>query len=221
MAIIDRPKSQKEAEEPKQTAGIISRPRKTEAGPAVSEPVHMNKLVSAERRTFSFAWLKWLLLIVFLGGGATLALQYAQQASFKAQIKTENVALEVDRLIRIDSVIDLLKKKIEQNQTSLQRSEKLGDKVLVDTMRLALSQNHIDLEKHQDSYIDVLVSLHESYRSDSGGVVDVLKQQLKSNTDDYKLGRVSTIKQALDLMEAVPEDKSPQVFFGEKIKQQK
>jgi len=222
MAIIDRPKSQEEPEAPKPTSGIISRPRtKAEAAPVADEPIRHSKTVNIEKSAPSFGWLKWVLILLLLGVGATFAVQYAQQVNFKSQIETENVALEVDRLIRIDSVIDLLEKKIAQNQASLQRSEKLGDKVLVDTMRLALSQNLIDLEKHQDSYTEVLVSLSDSYQSDSEGVVAVLKQQLKSSTDGYKLGRVNTIKEALELIESVPDDKSPQTYFDEKIKQQK
>jgi hypothetical protein len=222
MAIIDRPKTESEAEEPSPVSGIISKPKaQLRAGNAADDRSYRHEPAPAKSGGAFFSWFKWLFLLLLLGGAAALAPKYLQQINFESGVKVENIALEVDRLIRIDSVIVLLEKKIEQNQSSLQRSEKLGDKVLVDTMRLALAQNLIDIEKHQDSFIDTLVSLNGAYQSDSGLVVSALKDQLKSSADSYKLGRVSTIKDVLDLMESVPEGKAPKAYFSEKIKKQK
>ncbi len=223
MAIIDRPKSADEPEVPKEVTGIISRPKtESDSDHVTEEEALLAKARARDSGSSVFRWLKWLILILVLGGGVVLASQLFQQVSLTTpKVDAENIALDVDRLVRIDSVVSLLEKKIEHNQNSLQRSESLGDKVLIDTMRLALAQNLIDLEKHQDSYIAALVDLQAVYQTDSDSVVAVLKEQLKSNSDSYKQGRVSAISDAIELMESVPEDKTPFKYFGEKIKKQK
>ena len=224
MPIINRPSSEAEVEEPKEVSGIISRPKTNFDEKALVDDVELD-MVGAEPKPkskppLSFKWVKWGLLALVILVVAVFAIQSLQSISRDSQVSSENIALGVDRLIRIDSVVALLEKKIEQNQSSLQRSEKLGDKVLVDTMRLALAQNLIDLEKHQDSFIDVLVGLESAFRSNSKSVVSALREQLKSSTDNYKLGRVDTINKTLALIETVPEGKSPLEYFNEKVKKQ-
>lgn len=222
MPIINRPSSEAEVEEPKEVSGIISRPKTNFDEKALVDDVELN-MGGAELKPkpqLSFKWVKWGLLALVILVVAVFAIQSLQSISRDSQVSSENIALDVDRLIRIDSVVALLEKKIEQNQSSLQRSEKLGDKVLVDTMRLALAQNLIDLEKHQDSFIDVLVGLESDFRSNSKSVVSALREQLKSGTDSYKLGRVDTINKTLALIESVPEGKSPLKYFNEKVKKQ-
>ncbi len=221
MAIIDRPKAEDEAEIPKPASGIIQRPKAEVTTQVADDHYRQAEPQPAASGVSFFAWFKWLFLIILLAGATVLTYQYLQKLSFEDDIKSENITLEVDRLIRIDSIITLLEKKIEQNQGLLQRSEKLGDKVLVDTMRLALAQNLIDIEKHQDSYIGALVDLNKSYQAGPDSVVQALKNQLKSSSDSYKLGRVGTIKEILELMESIPKDKTPKVYFSEKIKKQK
>jgi len=222
MPIINRPSSEAEVEEPKEVSGIISRPKTNFDEKVLVDDIELD-IVGAEpepKPQLSFKWVKWGLLALVILVVAVFAIQSLQSISRDSQVSSENIALGVDRLIRIDSVVALLEKKIEQNQSSLQRSEKLGDKVLVDTMRLALAQNLIDLEKHQDSFIDVLVGLESAFRSNSKSVVSALREQLKSSTDNYKLGRVDTINKTLALIETVPEGKSPLEYFNEKVKKQ-
>jgi len=222
MPIINRPPSESEVEEPKEVSGIISRPKTNFDEKTLVDDVELD-MVGTEPKPkppLSFKWVKWGLLTLVILVVAVFAIQSLQSISRDSQVSSENIALDVDRLIRIDSVVALLEKKIEQNQASLQRSEKLGDKVLVDTMRLALAQNLIDLEKHQDSFIDVLVGLQSAYLSNSDAIVSALREQLKSSSDNYKLGRVDTINKTLGLIESVPEGKAPLEYFNEKLKKQ-
>lgn len=222
MPIINRPSTEAEIEEPKEVSGIISRPKTNFDEKALVDDAELD-MVGAElkpKSEMSLKWIKWGLLGLIILAVAVFAIPALQSISRDNQVSSEIVALDVDRLIRIDSVVALLEKKIEQNQSSLQRSEKLGDKVLVDTMRLALAQNLIDLEKHQDSFIDVLVGLESAFRSNSESVVSALREQLKSGSDNYKLGRVDTINKTLALVESVPKGKSPLEYFNEKVKKQ-
>ena len=223
MAIINRPLGEVEVKPKEEVSGIISRPQVEAEDHSLSNDVEQVE-VRTEPKSNSdisfFKWFKWVLLALVLVAVAVFAMQSLQNISQSHQVNSENITLDVERLIRIDSVVALLEKKIEQNQISLERSEKMGDKVLVDTMRLALAQNLIDLEKHQDNFIDVLVGLESDFRSNSESVVSALREQLKSGSDNYKLGRVDTINKALELVESVPEDKSALEYFNEKVKKQ-
>lgn len=222
MPIINRPSTEDEVEEQEEVVGIISRPKTNFDEKLLVDDVELDMVGTepAAKPERSLKWLKWGLLVLVVLAVAVFAIQSLQSISRDSQVSSENIALDVDRLIRIDSVVALLEKKIEQNQTSLALSEKLGDKVLVDTMRLALAQNLIDLEKHQDNFIDVLVGLQSAFHSNSESVVSALREQLKSGSDNYKLGRVDTINKTLALIESVPEDKSALKYFNEKVKKQ-
>lgn len=222
MPIINRPPSEAEVEEPKAVSGIISRPKINADESVAAEDIELGVIGSEphSKSGASLKWLKWVFLGLLVVVVAVFSIQAMQNISRDQKINSENIILDVDRLIRIDSVVALLEKKIEQNQASLARSEKLGDKVLVDTMRLALAQNLLDLEKHQDSFIDVLVGLQLAYSSNSKSVVSALREQLKSSSDNYKLGRVETINKTLELIESVPENKLPLEYFNEKLKKQ-
>lgn len=223
MAIINRPSSEVEVKQEEEVPGIISRPKIEAEDHSLFNDVELGK-TGREAKSGSglafFKWFKWVLLVLIFAGVAVFTMQSLQGVSRGHQVNSDNIALDVDRLIRIDSVVALLEKKIEQNQFSLQRSEKLGDKVLVDTMRLALAQNLMDLEKHQDNFIDVLVGLQSDFHSNSESVVSALRAQLKSGSDNYKLGRVDTINKVLALIESVPDDKSALEYFNEKVKKQ-
>lgn len=220
MPIINRSSAEAEVEEPQAVSGIISRP-KTNVDEGVNfEPGMVSSETVRAKSVVSLKWLKWVFIALISLIITVFAIQAFQNVSKDQRVRSENISLDVDRLIRIDSVVALLEKKIEQNQASLKRSEKLGDKVLVDTMRLALAQNLIDLEKHQDSFIEVLVGLQATYLKNSEAIVSELREHLKSSSDNYKLGRVDTINKALKLIESVPEGKPPLEYFNEKLKKQ-
>jgi hypothetical protein len=79
----------------------------------------------------------------------------------------------------------------------------------------------LELEKHQDSYIDTLVSLKTAYDDDADAVTEQLKQELSQSADSYKLGRAQAISDALGLVESAPTDRPAIEFFNEKVKTQK
>lgn len=203
---------------PEEVSGIISRPQVMVEENNFSEDREPD--LDPKQKSSFIKWFKWVLLIVAFVGIIAVAIPLLPSISSGDKVASEDIALDIDRLIRIDSVVALLEKRIEHNQETLQQSEKLGDKVLIDTMRLALAKNLIDLEEHQDSYIQVLESLQRAYKVNSNSVVSELKEHLKSSADSYKLGRVGVINEAMNLITSVPEDQSPLEYFSEKVKKQ-
>jgi len=216
MAIINRPPTEAKTAPPEEVTGIISRPRTKVEEHNITGDNGLNAL--PKQGTPFPRWLTWTLLSLLAIGLITAVLSLLPSFNFGNKATTDNITLDVDRLIRIDSVIALLEQRIEHNQVTLQRSEKSGDKVLIDTIRLALAKNLIDLENHQNSYIHVLESLQHAYSANSKKVVSTLREHLKSSTDSYKTGRVSAINEALDLIASVPDDQSPTEYFTVKVK---
>ena len=219
MAIINRPGTEIKVDPPEEVSGIISRPRTTGQEHGIVDDRDVT--TTPNQGTGFPAWLKWGLLLLLIVGIIAVAALLLPGISAVNKAAPDNIALDVDRLIRIDSVIALLEQRIEHNQETLQSSEKNGDTILIDTMRLALATNFVDLEKHQDSYIQVLESLQRTYSANPDSVITTLREHLKSSTDSYKLGRVSAINEAITLISSVPENKSPTEYFIEKVKTQK
>jgi hypothetical protein len=218
MAIINRPATEVKVDPPEEVSGIISRPRvKVEENNFVED----SELGPAPKQGSSFIqWFKWVLLVLAVVGIIVVVRPLLPSINSE-KVAAEDIALDVDRLIRIDSVVALLEKRIEHNLGTLEKLEKKGDKVLIGTIRLALAENLIDLEEHQDSYIQVLESLQRAYKANSNSVVSKLKEHLKSSTDSYKLGRVGAINEAMELIASVPENQSPLEYFSKKVKKQK
>ena len=66
----------------------------------------------------------------------------------------QSVDLDIERAFRTKGLIDLLERKVAQNERTLAMASKSKDSVIADTMRLALAKNIEDLNKHQDAYIE-------------------------------------------------------------------
>lgn len=223
MPIINRPLSESTEENSEDKSGIISR-KKVQAADVdqlnmqdsqyqpMKEPTQRGPGNRFSRMVAISAVLILMVMIVVV---------FPKYTGVSDSFDKESVVLEVERLIRISSVISLLEKKIEQNRNALAQAEKIKDTVLIETMRLSLSQNLIDIEEHQNNYIDTILSLDRAYRSDKDGVVDAIKDQIKSGEDSYKMGRVDAINKAIRLIESAQNEKPAKDFFINAVKTQK
>lgn len=155
------------------------------------------------------------LLLVVTG---TMYVPDMMNTTTKPQVDPKVVSLEVERMVRIGGLMSLLEKKIAHTEVSLKKSEKLGDKVLIDTMRLGLARNLEDLNKHREEFIAGLIKLHSFYVSNPEMITSFMKKSLKESEDIYKAGNVKTITAILQLLENVPEKSKPVDYFREVLK---
>lgn len=215
MAIINNPR--KPEEETKKPEGIIKTP-------SASKPTSQN-LPSTSTITQIFAgWGKYVLSIVAIVAVVTAIYYAPSDISFislpesATPIDNKLVSLEVERMMRIGGLMELIEKKIIQTGISLKKSEKIGDKVLIDTMRLNLARNINDLVQYQQEFVVGLAKLHEWHLQNPKYMAKLFKTLLKSSHDVYKVGRAKTITKIQKLLQAVPAGSTATDFFSKEIK---
>lgn len=218
MAIIKHPRQP--INEPEKTEGIIN----TSPPPMPPGPGENTNNDNQSSAGVGFP-LKYIVSVVVVIG--VVAALYFAFTKFDGSLSPSPshldhavVSLEIERMMRIGGIMDLLKKKIAQTEISLKKSEKIGDMVLIDTMRLGLARNLNDLVKHQGEFIAGLVILHQFYAQNPDGMVKLLKELLKTSKDAYKVGNSKTVNNIRELIRSVPEETLPYDYFKRKIKVQ-
>jgi hypothetical protein len=155
--------------------------------------------------------------------GAVGYAAYAYVPTMLAQSEHVEVTVDMDieRALRAHGLIELLERKIQQNQRALASAEKSKDQTMADTMRLALGKNLEDLERYQDSYIGSISELHETYAEREGAVLAALKAELQNSEGAMAVGKADAVTEIVALLKSVPQDQPAQSFLSAKLKPQK
>ncbi len=161
-----------------------------------------------------------LLLVAALGFAGYLGYQHLASTQAEQANVQVDVTLDIERSFRVGGLMDLLERKIAQNQRALAAAEKAKDQVLIDTMRLALAQNLQDIGKHQDAFVETLTSLHGVYEKDSEAVLAELKNALTDSEGGYRVGRADTVARVTQLLQSVPAGESAKRYFETAVKPQ-
>lgn len=120
-----------------------------------------------------------------------------------------NVSLEIDKITRISGMVDLLQRKIDQNKQALETATNRKDTLLIDTMRLALAQNQLDLSETQEDLVTSVSSVHRAFLQDNGRVTSVIEKSINQKTESYQKNQVKVLNKILKIIQTVPEgDKS-------------
>lgn len=133
----------------------------------------------------------------------------------------QGVDLDIERAFRTKGLMDLLERKVAQNERTLAMAKKSKDSVIADTMRLALAKNLEDLSKHQDAYIETLMSLQQAYKVDADRLKGALKQTLSAADEEYKMGRVDTVTGIVSLLNDAPVETPFKTYLTKILKPQK
>lgn len=217
MPIINRGS---QPEQPEEDASRAILPKRSTAGAAAPQ-----KFVSAPTPIGKPSNLAGL-LAGFLGLCALGAVGYAVYAyvpTLRAQSEHVGVTVDMDieRALRAHGLIELLERKIQQNQRALASAEQSKDQTMADTMRLALGKNLEDLERYQDAYVGSISELHETYAEREGAVLAALRAELQNSEGAMAVGKADAVTEIVALLKSVPQDQPAQSYLSARLKPQK
>ena len=128
-----------------------------------------------------------------------------------------NVSLEIDKITRISGMVDLLQRKIDQNKQALETATHRKDTLLIDTMRLALAQNQLDLSETQEDLVTSVSSVHRAFLQDNGRVTSVLEKSINQKTESYQKNQVKVLNKILKIIQTVPEGDNSRAEIEDKL----
>jgi len=214
MAIINRPDAEKPQEEAPPPQGIV--PKSAVRSSALPPAISTNTSTGIGR---SLKVITVILVLGILGAGGWFLSE--QDLSIPtARYDAGIVSLDIERAFRTRGLMDLLERRIAQNTDALVRANKNKDTLIADTLRLALAQNLDDLDRHQDAYIDTVVSLSKAYESDADKLLDALKATLSAAAGEYKIGQADTVTEVIKLLQKAPPGKPIRSYLTAQLKPQ-
>lgn len=220
MAIINRPDRPEPIADAAKT-GIVRRPAPPQAAPAPAPaprpPRGDGRQAPPQRKSARYLLASAMALLALGGIAAYLGAPELVASVRQPRVDAEQISLEIDKMVRISSLIDLIDRKIEQNRNALQSAQSRKDQVIADTMRLALANNLSDRQSHQSELAEVLTSLHGVYTADPDAVSAAFQSDLQATDDAYKPGRSAALARAMSLVKSVPDGVDPRRHFTETL----
>lgn len=128
-----------------------------------------------------------------------------------------NVSLEIDKITRISGMVDLLQRKIDQNKQALETATNRRDTLLIDTMRLALAQNQLDLAETQEDLVTSVSSVHRAFLQDNGRVTSIVEKSINQKTESYQKNQVKVLNKILKIIQTVPEGENSRTEIEDKL----
>lgn len=129
--------------------------------------------------------------------------------------KLEITAIDIEKIIRTHGYINLLEKKILQNEEILKKTK---DESFSTAIKLSLTKNLEDLKKQQNNYINLLIEIKSSYDSNPEATIDFIKKRNEQSKQDLKSGNIDALNELMELITTVPKDISARNHFEKIIK---
>lgn len=195
---------------PKRGAADMAPPQNFVSAPApASSPTNFSGLVSL------------ILGLCALGAVGYAAFAYVPTLLEQQEHVEVTVDMDIERALRAHGLIELLERKIQQNQRGLAMAEQSKDSTMADTMRLALGKNFEDLERYQTAYIGSLSELHETYAESEAPVLAALKAELQNSEGAMAVGKADAVTEIVALLKSVPEGEPAPAYLAQRLQPQK